>query len=282
MRLFKTEKGNMLHVEENYYLIADDWDRLINRDGLYPYLISQLENYELMDAGLARKWIETLSLAPIGSQEVWAAGVTYFRSMEARKEESKESGGADLYDKVYHADRPELFFKALPHRVSGPKQPLNIRKDSVWNVPEPELTLFISSSGNIQGYTIGNDMSSRSIEGENALYLPQAKIYERSAGLGPCLYITDKPLNAQTTIEMKIMRNGIQQYQDSVQIDRIKRSFQELASYLYRECAFSSGSYLMTGTCLVPGNEFTLEVGDEVLISIDHIGTLINTISYKA
>src|SRR5690606_26711388 len=145
-------------------------------------------------------------------------------------------GGADLYDKVYHAERPELFFKALPHRVVGHGQAVSIRKDSAWDVPEPELTLFINSSGSIQGYTIGNDMSSRSIEGENALYLPQAKVYDRSAALGPCLYVPELPIDPKTTIAMQISRAGKVMFSDSVQINRIKRPLEELVAFLYREC----------------------------------------------
>ena len=193
-------------------------------------------------------------------------------------EESQSSGAASLYDRVYEADRPELFFKAIASRVSGHNQQVFIRKDSTWSVPEPELTLFINSSGNIQGYTIGNDMSSRSIEGENALYLPQAKIYEKSAALGPCLYINSKPIGGETVIKMMIKRDGANVYEDSTTVSRIKRSFNELTTYLFSECDFPHGCFLMTGTCLVPSPDFTLQEDDVVEISIDHIGTLINTI----
>ena len=220
-------------------------------------------------------------MAPIGQQEVWAAGVTYLRSKSARMDESKESGAADLYNKVYDAVRPELFFKALPHRVAGHKDTVNILKDSTWNVPEPELTLFINSWGIIEAYTIGNDMSSRSIEGENALYLPQAKIYERSAGIGPCLYVPGVPLPIETTISMKIIRNGQQMYHDSTSVSRIKRTLPELADWLYQEMDFPFGSFLMTGTCLVPSNDFTLAEGDVIEITIDGIGTLTNYTAIK-
>jgi 2-dehydro-3-deoxy-D-arabinonate dehydratase len=196
-------------------------------------------------------------------------------------EESAGSGAADLYDKVYAAERPELFFKSMPHRVAGHDQVVFIRRDSNWNVPEPELTLYINSRGSIAAYTVGNDMSSRSIEGENALYLPQAKIYERSAALGPCLYVPKEPLPAGTPIRMSIHRDGQLKYADETQIGRMKRSFTELAGYLYRECDFQNGCFLMTGTCLVPPNDFTLLPGDVVSISIDPIGRLVNTISYK-
>jgi 2-dehydro-3-deoxy-D-arabinonate dehydratase len=220
-------------------------------------------------------------LAPIGSQEVWAAGVTYLRSRDARMEESKESGGASFYDKVYEAERPELFFKSQPHRVAAHGEKVYIRRDSSWNVPEPELTLFINSRGQIQGYTIGNDMSSRSIEGENPLYLPQAKVYDRSAALGPGLYVPPSPIALTTVIRMAIRRGPETVYRGEVAISQIKRSLTELAHWLYRESDFPTGCFLMTGTCLVPGNDFTLREGDNVEISIDGIGTLTNSVSYK-
>jgi 2-dehydro-3-deoxy-D-arabinonate dehydratase len=220
-------------------------------------------------------------MAPIGTQEVWAAGVTYLRSRDARMEESKDSGGATFYDKVYEADRPELFFKSQPYRVAAPGEEVYIRHDSTWNVPEPELTLFINSKGSIQGYTIGNDMSSRSIEGENPLYLPQAKVYERSAALGPCIYVPKVPLPPSTQISMVILRAGKSVYSGEVAISQIKRKLSDLASWLYRDMDFPRGCFLMTGTCLVPGNEFTLTSGDKVEITIEHIGTLSNTVGYK-
>jgi len=281
MKLYKTKRGNLLQMEAGFYLIDQDWDELINRDGLYAYLSEQRHSATAIAETDARSWLEGDLLPPIGSQEVWAAGVTYFRSMEARMEEAKDSGGADLYDRVYHAERPELFFKALPHRVAGHGQAVSIRKDSAWDVPEPELTLFINSSGSIEGYTVGNDMSSRSIEGENALYLPQAKVYDRSAALGPCLYVPASPIDRETEIAMEIFRDGQVMYQDSVKISRIKRPLEELAGYLYRECRFAHGCFLMTGTCLVPPSEFTLHVGDRVDISISGIGMLSNTVAYN-
>lgn len=281
MKLYKLSAGIILQHNHANYLIQNDWDTLINRDGLYSYLNEIASELPVLTEAMAAAHINESHLPPIGRQEVWAAGVTYLRSREARMEESADSGAADLYDKVYAAERPELFFKALPHRVAGHKQQVYIRRDSSWNVPEPEMTLFINSKGNIQGYTIGNDMSSRSIEGENALYLPQAKIYERSAALGPCLYVPEEPASMDTAIKMNISRNGSEVYSDETTIGRMKRSFPELAGFLYRECDFPNGSFLMTGTCLVPGNDFTLQENDVVSISIDHIGTLVNTISYK-
>lgn len=282
MRLYKTTSGNLLDKGGSYYLIAGDWDELINRPHLHDFLLAQLTTMPLSSEADANKILATGILAPIGSQEVWAAGVTYLRSMEARMEEAKDSGGADLYDRVYHAERPELFFKSLPHKVSGHGQAVSIRRDSAWNVPEPELTLFINAQGSIEGYTIGNDMSSRSIEGENALYLPQAKVYDRSAALGPCLYVPSAPIASDTLIEMDILREGKLMFRDSVAINRIKRPLTELVSYLYRESTFADGSFIMTGTCLVPPNEFTLLPEDEVQITIAPIGTLTNTVAYNA
>jgi 2-dehydro-3-deoxy-D-arabinonate dehydratase len=217
--------------------------------------------------------------ALLQSQEVWAAGVTYFRSMTARKEESKDAGGATFYDKVYHAERPELFFKATPHRVAASGEPVKIRRDSRWNVPEPELTLAINSRGKIFGYTIGNDMSSRDIEGENPLYLPQAKVYDRSAALGPALLVTDGPLPSATEIVLEIRRRGATAFTGSTTISQIKRSFASLAEFLFRDNSFPHGCYLMTGTGIVPPDSFTLQRGDEVHITITPIGTLINSIA---
>jgi len=281
MKLFKVSTGAILLDGSAFYRLDIEWDELINRSNLYHYLANHNDGKYPIDPNDAVRAIENLLLAPIGLQEVWAAGVTYLRSREARMEESAESGAADLYDKVYAAERPELFFKSLPHRVAGHNQQVYIRRDSSWSVPEPEMTLFINSIGDIQAYTVGNDMSSRSIEGENALYLPQAKIYERSAALGPCLFIPEVPPDPQTAIKMSIERGGKVVYMDQTTIGRMKRSFTELAQYLFRECDFQHGCFLMTGTCLVPPNDFTLEEGDIVSITIDHIGTLVNTIAYK-
>lgn len=264
------------------YVFQHDWDALINRRGLHQYLAELLDGLPIISEEAANTLINDGLLPPIGRQEVWAAGVTYLRSREARMEESADSGAADLYDKVYAAERPELFFKSMPHRVVGHKSTVNIRRDSAWNVPEPELTLFINSKGDIQAYSIGNDMSSRSIEGENALYLPQAKVYERSAAIGPCLYVPVDPIPADTVIQMSIYRNDQEVYNDQTSINRMKRTLPELAGYLYRECDFPDGSFLMTGTCLVPPNDFTLQEGDVVSINIDHIGNLVNTVGFKS
>jgi 2-dehydro-3-deoxy-D-arabinonate dehydratase len=281
MKLYKTEKGNLLQDQERFWLPEQSWDELINRDDLHGYLLKAAVRGKEIPSGQATSWLEQHLLAPIGSQEVWAAGVTYLRSRNARMEESKDSGGADFYDKVYAAERPELFFKSQPHRVAAHGEAVYIRRDSSWNVPEPELTLFINSFGQIQAYTIGNDMSSRSIEGENPLYLPQAKVYERSAALGPCLYVPENPIPLTTVIRMSIRRDGKSVYEGEVAISQIKRSLTELADWLYRESDFIYGCFLMTGTCLVPSNDFTLREGDMVDIAIDGIGTLNNIVRYK-
>lgn len=278
MKLYKTTKGIVIEAREAWYLSGEeDWDRYINRDNLYREISNELSSLE-PDPEIA-EWISSCLLPPIGRQEVWAAGVTYLRSRDARMDEAKESGGATFYDKVYEAERPELFFKATAQRVVGPNQQVRIRKDSDWNVPEPELTLFISTAGNIVGYSIGNDMSSRSIEGENPLYLPQAKMYEGCAALGPCIYVPEKPIAPDTVIQIEIRRGEALMYADSTRISQMKRTHTGLVEYLYRECAFPYGCFLMTGTCLVPPNEFTLQAGDAITISIDHIGILRNTVA---
>jgi 2-dehydro-3-deoxy-D-arabinonate dehydratase len=281
MKLYKTKKGNLLEHQNKFWLLEQTWDELINRDNLHGHLAKSIRAGGELTAPEAADLLEQDLMAPIGSQEVWAAGVTYLRSRDARMEESKDSGGASFYDKVYEAERPELFFKSQPQRVSAHGEKVYIRRDSSWNVPEPELTLFINSKGLIQAYTIGNDMSSRSIEGENPLYLPQAKVYERSAALGPCLFVPSSPISPDSMIRMTIHRNGDSVYWGEVAISQIKRSLTELAGWLYRESDYVHGCFLMTGTCLVPGNDFTLQEEDRVDITIDHIGILTNTVSYK-
>ncbi len=217
--------------------------------------------------------------APIHSQEVWAAGVTYLRSRTARMEESKDAGGGSFYDRVYLAPRPELFFKGTPHRVAAPGTPVKIRVDSKWNVPEPELTLALNRHGKIFGYTVGNDMSSRDIEGENPLYLPQAKVYDRSTALGPCLLVSDEALPPHTLIAIQIRRGGVPVFTGATEISQLKRSFTELAEYLFRDNSFPNGTYLMTGTGVVPPDSFTLTRGDEIRITIEPIGTLVNPVA---
>lgn len=281
MKLYKTSQGILLQFKEEYYVLQHDWDKLINRDNLYTFLQEEYLSGKKITATQAEEWLREYLQPPIGSQEVWAAGVTYLRSRDARMEESKDTGGADCYSRVYEAERPELFFKALPHRVVGHRQSVYIRKDSTWNVPEPELALYINSAGAIQAYTIGNDMSSRSIEGENPLYLPQAKVYNKSAALGPCLYVSEQPIPIETGIHMTIHRNEVKMYEGNTTLKQMKRLQPELVAYLYRECDYATGCFLMTGTCLVPPADFTLQPHDVVTISIDGIGTMVNYVAVK-
>jgi 2-dehydro-3-deoxy-D-arabinonate dehydratase len=281
MHLYKTSKGNILKQGAKNFLLNDEWDTLINQLDLYTHLLQLSGITDVISEKDATGYINDYLLPPIGSQEVWAAGVTYLRSRDARMEESGDTGAADCYQRVYEAERPELFFKSLSHRVAGHNEKVHIRKDSTWNVPEPELTLYINALGNIQAYTIGNDMSSRSIEGENPLYLPQAKMYERSTAIGPCLYITDKPISLSAAIKMNIYRDGEKMFDDATTLAKMKRSLSELTGWLYREMDFAQGCFLMTGTCVVPPNEFTLMENDVVNISIDGIGTLTNIIAKK-
>lgn len=275
MHLYKTPAG-ALCANKNFYLLNEPWDELINQSNLHHYLLKSTKGKALSETE-ARDLISKAT-APIGQQEVWAAGVTYLRSRDARMEESKESGAADVYQKVYDADRPELFFKSVASRVVGSGKTVNIREDSSWNVPEPELTLFINSSGEIQAYTIGNDMSSRSIEGENPLYLPQAKVYESSCALGPCLFVPDKPISPNTIISIEINRDNAVAFSNSIALNRMKRTLPELATWLYKSLNFPVGCFLMTGTGIVPPTDFTLQLHDDVHISIDGIGVLKNAV----
>jgi 2-dehydro-3-deoxy-D-arabinonate dehydratase len=220
---------------------------------------------------------QTRLMAPLDRQEVWAAGVTYKRSQVARMEESET--GASHYDRVYTAPRPELFFKAMPRRVAGPGQPVRIRKDTQWSVPEPELALVISPQARLVGFTVGNDMSARDIEGENPLYLPQAKLYDDCCGLGPCILIPETPINrAETHITLAIQRQGKEVFRGTTNLDQMKRTFDDLIYWLFRDNSFPDGVVLLTGTGIVPPNEFTLEAGDIVSIDITGIGMLTNPV----
>ncbi len=273
IRLFSTPEGVVLERDGQYVEPAASF----SIDALFASERPAAFAAEAHAGGRAVSQPTTLR-APIQNQEVWAAGVTYLRSMTARMEESKDAGGGSFYDRVYAADRPELFFKSTPHRVAAPGGPVRIRRDSRWNVPEPELTLAIDTRGRILGYTVGNDMSSRDIEGENPLYLPQAKVYLRSAALGPCLVITDELPPATTQIAVEIRRGGAPVFSGSTHVGQIKRSLPSLAEWLYREDTFPHGAYLMTGTGIVPPDTFTLAPGDEVRITIEPVGTLVNLV----
>jgi 2-dehydro-3-deoxy-D-arabinonate dehydratase len=217
-------------------------------------------------------------LPPIDVQEVWASGVTYLRSKVARMDESRKS--ADIYDQVYDAERPELFFKSTPSRVAGHGMPIRIRRDSTWNVPEPELVLVLSSRGEIVGTTIGNDMSSRSIEGENPLYLPQAKIYDGSCALGPVIEVNEGEPSPRK-IHIAIGRGGKSVFNGEISTSQMKRRAVDLARWLFRDLQFPAGAFLFTGTGIVPPNDFTLNEGDVVTISIEGIGILENTVAYN-
>lgn len=235
------------------------------------------ELVEALPRGPALPISDVELLAPIDQQEVWAAGVTYKRSRTARMEESEAA--ASCYDRVYESDRPELFLKATPHRVSGNGQPLRIRADSAWNVPEPELTLVMNSRLQLVGFTIGNDMSSRDIEGDNPLYLPQAKVYDQCAGIGPWITLASAmPRREEIGIYLTIRRGGKPVFEGQTNVAQMARSFEELIGWLGRDNSFPTGAMLMTGTGVVPDNDFTLQPNDVVDIRIDGIGTLSNPV----
>ncbi|HEX3079232.1 MAG TPA: fumarylacetoacetate hydrolase family protein [Puia sp.] len=278
MKVYKTTTGIFIESEGSIYLSQFmSWDAFINQTDLYKSVLAGLS--EKKPTGDLDMLNELIIEAPIQSQEIWAAGVTYTRSRDARMEESKDAGGGSFYDMVYDAVRPELFFKSTSYRCVGTGDKVRIRKDSTWNVPEPELTLVINNAGDIVGYTIGNDMSSRSIEGENPLYLPQAKSYDGSAAVGPCVFISSSPISPDTKINMQIIRGDTSMFAEETAISKMKRGHHELVEFLFRECTFPFGCLLMTGTCLVPPNDFTLESGDVIIIRIDHIGELKNTVA---
>jgi len=238
-------------------------------NGLASFLVDQKAEPVSLD--------DVTFLAPVDYQEVWAAGVTYKRSQVARMEESES--GASHYDKVYTADRPELFLKATPGRVSGPGEPVRVRYDSGWSVPEPELTIVAAPDGRIVGYTVGNDMSARDIEGENPLYLPQAKVYNQCCGLGPCVLLASDDWDQNsTTIDLQIHRGGELAFQGGTSLDQLNRTLPDLAGWLFKENDLPNGAFLLTGTGIVPPDEFTLEDGDSVSITISGIGTLTNPV----
>ena len=224
------------------------------------------------------KLSEIKLLAPVERQEVWAAGVTYLRSKTARMEESEFS--ANAYDRVYAAERPEIFFKSLPEKVVATDEPVGIRRDAKWNVPEPELALVLNSRGKIVGHTIGNDMSSRDIEGENLLYLPQAKTYNRSCALGPWIILGTPEVQAREwKIKIEIRRGGKTVFAGETSVGQIKRRFEELAEFLFRCQVFPGGAVLLTGTGIVPADDFTLQEKDEIAIRISGIGRLQNPVT---
>ena len=274
VRLFRTTGGVFVEEKEQHFLIADHrWDDLLSREDLPEFLAEFVER-----ASPLAGFHEGELLAPINAQEVWAAGVTYYRSRGARMEESMDAGGGDFYDRVYSAERPELFFKSTASRTARPGGKVLIRADAKWSVPEPELTLVVSPRGRIVGYTIGNDMSSRDIEGENPLYLPQAKVYSGSCALGPGILVLADPLARSTEIKLEILRNNRVEFTGSVELTELKRDPKTLVEYLFRDNSFPAGVFLMTGTGIVPPSTFTLRHQDRVRITIEPIGVLENEV----
>ena len=274
--MYQCTDGPLAEVDGHFFAIEDaGWDDLFND----PSLRERLARY-------ARNTPETEPprpddlLAPIGHQEVWAAGVTYWRSRTARMAESEET--ADAYDRVYTAARPEIFFKATPHRVAGPGQAVRIRRDTRWSVPEPELAVAIDTAGEAFGYAIGNDMSARDIEGENPLYLPQAKVYDQCCGLGPCILVSEEPPGPDTSIRLVVERGGAVVFEGATTLSELRRSVGELVAYLFRDNSFPDGCFLLTGTGIVPHDDFTLAPGDRIRIAIDPIGVLDNYVVQDA
>jgi 2-dehydro-3-deoxy-D-arabinonate dehydratase len=272
--LYRTRDGWLVGEAGRFNPLEEkSLDELLAREDLETYLASRLK------AGPTQGAVdEKTLLAPVGTQEVWAAGVTYLRSRAARMAESQDSGGGDFYDRVYAAERPELFFKALAHKVVGPGAAVGIRSDATWNVPEPELVLVINPAGKIVGATIGNDMSSRDIEGQNPLYLPQAKVYNRSCALGPGILISSEMLPVETRIRLSIERGAETAFTGETSLAQMKRKPQDLVEYLYRDQTFATGAFLLTGTGIVPPDSFTLRRGDTIRIAIDGIGVLVNPV----
>jgi 2-dehydro-3-deoxy-D-arabinonate dehydratase len=279
MILYRTAQSIVLASSSKRFRVSgltwDDLFRLERPSVTFSEALEGRGDLLLVPVGAAE---DHPTLAPVESQEIWAAGVTYFRSRDARMAESATAGGGSFYDRVYEAQRPELFYKGSSRTVAGPNTEVHIRKDSKWNVPEPELTLAINSQGQVFGFTIGNDMSSRDIEGENPLYLPQAKVYDGSAALGPGVLLADS-LPLDTAIGLRIERAGGEVFSGHTSINNIKRSFATLVEFLFRENSFPAGCYLMTGTGIVPPNDFTLLPGDSIHINIPPIGTLSNTVA---
>jgi 2-dehydro-3-deoxy-D-arabinonate dehydratase len=271
MRLYRTRLGVVLESASRFYGLRDEWDALINHDDLPAHLRGSV-------SGDGNAELRAAPLAPLVSQEVWAAGVTYSRSRAARIEEAQDAGGGTFYDRVYVASRPELFFKASAFRVRAHEETIRIRGDSDWSVPEPELALYINARGRIIGYTIANDVSSRDIEGENPLYLPQAKIYDGACALGPAVLVQDAPLPSDTPIELRITRDAAVIFEGGTTLSQLRRTPEELVEYLFRETSFPHGCVLLTGTGVVPPDEFTLHSGDSVEITIPPIGSLRNTV----
>jgi 2-dehydro-3-deoxy-D-arabinonate dehydratase len=275
MKIYRTRKGIVVEKKENFYLAPEtNWDTFTNRRGLYGIVSAELKHLEA-DPNLV-VCIKKELLSPIGRQEVWASGITYLRSQQVWMHSTEH---ANPYANVFEADRPELFFKAMANRTVGSGDAVRIRRDSRRNVPEPELTLFVCSEGTIEGYTIGDDVSAHDLEAENPLYLPQAKSYDGSAAIGPCLYVPKGKIDPNAIIQLEISNLGENIFFGEISINRMKRKHTELVEYLFKETSFLYGVYLMTGTGIVPPFQFSLREGDEIKISIEGIGTLVNTVA---
>ena len=275
MILYRTSDGVVARLpgDGETRRLSPGWDDLLRSTSLATAVQAAY------DAGTTAEGFDPASaLVPLVGQEVWAAGVTYFRSRDARMAESADAGGGSFYDRVYDAERPELFFKANARTAVGTGDTVAIRADAKWNVPEPELVLLADPRGQLVGYTVGNDMSSRDIEGENPLYLPQAKVYDRSCAIGPGVLVSGEPLAATTAISMRISRGESEAFAGATTLAELKRTPQELLGYLFRDNSFPAGCFLMTGTGIVPPDGFTLRAGDQVTIAIDGVGELINAV----
>ena len=272
MKLYRTARYPVLEHEGAFVPLPEEWDALVNHPSLLDHLRAAAAR------GPRAAAVDEPLLAPAAGQEVWGAGVTYDRSRSARLEESQAAGGASFYDRVYEAERPELFFKCAGWRARGPGQPVRVRRDSRWSVPEPELALCVNARGEIVGYTIGDDLSARDIEAENPLYLPQAKTYDGSCALGPALLLRERALPRETTIGLRVTRAGGIVFEDSTTLARMRRSEEELVAFLCRETSFPLGCVLLTGTGIVPPAAFALRAGDEIEIHVPPIGTLHNTV----
>jgi 2-dehydro-3-deoxy-D-arabinonate dehydratase len=272
MRLHRTAGGAVLEHDGAYVRLTETWDALVNHSALLDHLRGAAAR------GPREARLEGPVLAPADGQEVWGAGVTYDRSRTARIDESQGAGGASFYDRVYEAERPELFFKVPGWRLRGPGEPVRIRRDARWSVPEPELALCINGAGHIVGYTLGDDLTARDLEAENPLYLPQAKTWDGCCSLGPALLIAERPPSPETTIALRVVRSSRTVFEGSTALARMRRPFEELVRYLYRETSFPAGCVLLTGTGIVPPPDFALRGGDEIEIHTASIGTLRNRV----
>jgi len=272
LKLYRTARGPVLEYEGAVVRLTEEWDALINRPSLADHLRASAAR------GPHGPRLEAPPLAPVAGQEIWGAGVTYDRSRTARIDESRAAGGASFYDRVYAAERPELFFKCAGWRARGPEQPVRVRRDAHWSVPEPELAVVANARGEIVGWTIGDDLSARDLEAENPLYLPQAKIWDGACALGPAVLVREEPLSAETTIALRVVRGGAAAFEGSTSLARMRRPLEELVAYLFRETSFPLGCVLLTGTGIVPPDGFALRSGDEIEITVPPIGTLRNRV----